>query len=191
MTASVEPGPARVPEVVTAALAIWSRVERLLAIVTFSAIGVLMMYDVILRELVSPVLFRIGLDARPLLLVGSQKIGVYLMIAGAFVGFTLATAMGTQLVPRIGFSWVPRRWDAAMNRAADFVSAAFLGCATYYAIVFVASSAQAGLMTTSGVDLPVWMLQSVIPFGFASAAARYLCYGVWPGTRPVPPEFQE
>lgn len=182
---------AAAPAAVVGMLGVWYRIERLFAIVTFSAIGLLMMYDVISRELIGPVLSKLGMDASALVLVGSQKLGVYFLIAGAFAGFSLATATGGQLVPKVGFGWAPKSWNNGMNRLGDFVSAVFLAIVTYYAIVFVSSSASNGLMTTSGVEMKVWILQTVIPIGFASAAARYLVYGMWPATRPVPPEFQE
>jgi len=190
-SASVDAPPPPAPGWVTAGLGVWFWVERMLAIVTFGAIGLLMMYDVISRELVGPVLPLFGIDASTVVLVGSQKLGVYCLIAGAFAGFSLATATGAQLVPKVGFGWAPKSWDSGMNRLGDFVTAAFLAIVTYYAIVFVRGSASSGLMTSSGVQMKVWILQTVIPIGFASAAARYLVYVLWPATRPVPPEFQE
>lgn len=172
-------------------LGAWNWIERLLAIVTFSAIGLLMMYDVITRELLTPLLAQFGINGGSLVLIGSQKIGVYFLIAGAFTGFSLATATGGQLVPKIGFKWVPKSWDSGMNRMGDLVSSLFLVIVTYYAVAFVRSSADAGLMTTSGIETKVWILQAVIPIGFASAAARYMVFAIWPAVRPTPPEFQE
>ncbi len=179
------------PAAVLGFLAFWHKLERFAAILTFSAIGILMMYDVISRELITPLLMKFGIDSGALILVGSQKIGVYCLIAGAFAGFTVATATGAQLVPKVGFGWAPKSWDATMNRVGDFITAIFLGIVTYYAIVFVKSSASTGLLTSGGLEMMVWKLQTVIPIGFASAAGRYLFYGLWPGTRPIPPEFQE
>ncbi|MCO5125315.1 MAG: TRAP transporter small permease [Rhizobacter sp.] len=183
--------PPSAPGWVTGVLGVWYWIERLLAIVTFGAIGVLMMYDVISREIIGPVLTKLGMDPSAVVLVGSQKLGVYFLIAGAFTGLSLATATGAQLVPKVGFGWAPKSWNAGMNRLGDFITTAFLAIVTYYAVVFVQSSASIGLMTTSGVEMKVWVLQTAIPIGFASAAARYLVYGLWPATRPVPPEFQE
>ena len=190
-TTTVDAPPPPAPAWVTGGLGVWFWVERMLAIVTFGAIGLLMMYDVISRELIGPVLPQFGIEASTLVLVGSQKLGVYCLIAGAFAGFSLATATGVQLVPKVGFRWAHESWNAVMNRLGDFITAAFLAIVTYYAVVFVQSSASFGLMTTSGVEMKVWILQTVVPIGFASAAARYLVYGLWPATRPVPPQFQE
>lgn len=190
-TPTVSVPPTDAPLGVVKMVSLWYWIERFIAIVTFSAIGVVMMYDVIIREMVTPLLTRFGIDAHSLVLVGSQKIGVYLLIAGAFTGFSLATGAGTQLVPKVGFGWAPKSWDAGMNRMGDFISGLFLCIVTYYAFIFVRSSANAGLMTSSGIEAPVWILQVVIPIGFASAAARYLVFSLWPAVRPVPPEFQE
>lgn len=172
-------------------LGVWQWIERFLSIVTFGCIGLLLMYDVITRELVRPILASSGMSGAFLTFIGTQKVAVYLLIAGAFAGFSLATATGTQLVPKVGFKWAPKSWDAGLNRLGDVISGLFLIIVTYYAIVFVRSSADAGLMTSSGFEAPVWILQTVIPIGFASAAGRYLVYAMWPAVRPVPPEFQE
>ena len=188
---SVSAPSAHAPAGVVKMLGVWYWIERFLSIVTFGCIGLLLMYDVITRELVRPILASLGMSGAFLTFIGTQKVAVYLLIAGAFAGFSLATATGTQLVPKVGFKWAPKSWDAGLNRLGDVISGLFLFIVTYYAIAFVRSSAQAGLMTSSGFEAPVWILQTVIPIGFASAAARYLVYGLWPAVRPVPPEFQE
>jgi C4-dicarboxylate transporter, DctQ subunit len=170
---------------------VWYWIERFLSIVTFGCIGLLLMYDVITREIVRPILASLSMSGAFLTFIGTQKVAVYLLIAGAFAGFSLATATGTQLVPKVGFKWAPRSWDASLNRLGDLMSGLFLATVSYYAIVFVRSSAEAGLMTSTGFEAPVWILQVVIPIGFASAAGRYLVYALWPATRPLPPDFQE
>ena len=190
-TPAVSEPSAHAPAGVVNMLGVWHWIERFVSIVTFGSIGLLLMYDVITRELVRPILASLGMSGAFLTFVGTQKVAVYLLIAGAFAGFSLATASGTQLVPKVGFKWAPKSWDAGLNRLGDVISGLFLAIVTYYAIVFVRSSAEAGLMTSSGFEAPVWILQVVIPMGFASAAARYLVYGLWPAVRPVPPQFQE
>ena len=190
-TPSVSAPSAHAPAGVVKMLAVWYWIERFLAIVTFGAIGLLLMYDVITREIARPILASLGMSGAFLTFIGTQKVAVYLLIAGAFAGFSLATATAGQLVPKVGFKWAPKSWDAGLNRLGDVISGLFLVIVTYYAIVFVRGSAEAGLMTSAGLEAPVWILQTVIPIGFASAAARYLVFGLWPVVRPVPPEFQE
>jgi hypothetical protein len=40
-------------------------------------------------------------------------------------------------------------------------------------------------------NIPIWPIQLAIPLGFLSAGLRYFIFALWPGVRPVPPEFQE
>jgi TRAP-type C4-dicarboxylate transport system permease small subunit len=117
--------------------------------------------------------------------------GVYALIIGAFCGIGIATATGSQLVPKLAFGWVPSAWGYRMNQVADIVTGLFLLGAAYYASVFVNGSRLSGLLTSGGLDVPAWMIQVVIPLGFVSAAVRYVLFAIWPLTRPTPPEFQE
>ena len=45
---------------------------------------------------------------------------------GSFAGIGIATATASHLVPRVGFGWVPARWDPWFNRLADLITGVFL-----------------------------------------------------------------
>jgi len=169
----------------------WHRVECGLAVVAFSLIAVLVIYDVLARELGLPLLRALGMGQVSPVIPGAAKMGVYALIVGAFCGVGIATATGVQLVPKVAFGWVPASWGPRMNRIADLVSAVFLTGVAWYGWVFVMGSKATGLLTSGGVDVPAWTIQAVIPLGFLSAAGRYLMFAAWPALRPVPPEFQE
>ena len=109
---------------------------------------------------------------------------VFFLIMGAFTGVGVATWMGAQLVPKLGFRAVPVHWDATMNRVADGVSFVLLSGITWVASRFVLESMGSGQMASGGLHVPVWQIQLAIPVGFGSAAIRYLAFALWPGVRP-------
>lgn len=183
--------PPTAPRFVSNLVRRWHRLECWIAVLAFTFIAVIAIYDVLARELMGPILRALDMDANRLIIVGSAKMGVYAMIVGAFCGIGIATATGMQLVPKVAFGWVPRAWDPAMNRIADLVSAAFLLIVAYYAGVFVEGSRASGLLTSGGIEVPAWVIQAALPLGILSAALRYALFALWPGVRPVPPEFQE
>lgn len=176
---------------VTRFLDLWHRAEVAIALVAFTLIACLMTYDVLSRELFAPVLRILGFDAQWLTLYGSQKMGVYLLIAGAFTGIGIATAQGAQLIPKVAFSWLPQSWNAVIERLADTITALFLCAVTYVAWTFVDSSREIGVLTSGGISIEAWKIQAAIPLGFASAAVRYIAYAIWPYTKPVIEEHQE
>lgn len=172
------------PAGVRTALALWHQVEVWVAVLAFSAIAVLLIYDVVLREAVMPLLAAVGIDGRALILYGSQKIAVFLLVIGAFTGIGIATWTGAQLVPKVGHHLVPARWNHSADRLADLVTFAFLAAVTAVAGAFVYDSFQSGQLGSTGVRIAVWKIQIAIPLGFASAALRYLAFAIWPGLRP-------
>ena len=171
-------------------LAGWHRIECWLAVVCFSFIAVILVLDVLGREILGPVLAFLGIDVGPTGIFASQRFAIYALVVGSFAGIGIATATGSHLVPRVGFGWVPRSWDFAMNRLADLITGGFLVAVTYYGLQFVQSSYSVDLRAPV-LDWVVWPFQLAIPAGFLSAACRYFVYGIWPALRPRPPEFQE
>jgi TRAP-type C4-dicarboxylate transport system permease small subunit len=181
---------APVPHGAALALATWHRLECWLAVACFSFIAVILVLDVLGREIVGPVANFLGLDIGPTGIFASQRFSIYALVVGAFAGIGIATATASHIVPRVGFGWVPKAWDAAMNRLADLVTGIFLLIVVWFGFVFVQSTFVADLRAPV-LDWVVWPFQVAIPLGFLSAALRYLVYAAWPALRPLPPEFQE
>lgn len=180
-----------VPRKVRLFLDTWHRIETWIAVAAFSAIALLLIYDVLLREALMPALEVFDIDGRGLVLYGSQKIAVYLLIVGAFAGIGIATWTGAQLVPKVGDRLFPDRWDGAANRIADLVTFVFLSIVTIIAALYVHDTFLSGQRGSSGVRIEVWKVQVAIPLGFASAAMRYLCFAIWPGLCPEDGETPE
>lgn len=178
------------PPAVRRAVDLWHQVECWIAVAAFGFIAVILVLDVLGREFLAPVLRVLAIDAGPTGIFASQRLSVYALVVGAFCGVGIATATASHLVPRVAFNWVPAAWGPAMDRLADVLTAIFLCGVAYYGFEFVSSSYATDLRAPV-LDWSVWPFQLAIPLGFLSAAARYLCFAVWPDLRPKPPEFQE
>ncbi|SDE74665.1 TRAP transporter small permease [Ruegeria marina] len=172
-------------------LTIWHKAECWIAFAAFLFISVIIVYDVIAREVIIPILQAFDLPTGTAVIRGASKLGVYGLIVGAFFGLGIATASGAQIVPKVAFGWVPKAWGPLVDRASDVFSGAFFLAAAWIAFLFVQSSRDLGMLTSGGVRIEVWFIQAVMPLGFASVGLRYLCYAIWPDSRPILPEFAE
>lgn len=179
-----------VPISVSRLLSGWFLLERWIAVIAFTLIGALIFSDVAGREFVGPVGTALGFEMGSTGVYGARKISLFLLVIGAFAGLGISVATGTQIVPRIAFRWVPARWGPNVDRLANLLSGLVFLAVTYYGWVFVSSSREVGTVMP-GLDWPVWIFQSAIPIGFASAAVRYLIFAIWPGSAPLREEITE
>lgn len=168
---------------------VWHRVECLVAVVAFALIAALLILDVAGREVLGPIYKLLDIKSSTGV-YGAQKLSVYALVVGSFCGIGIATATSSHLLPRVGFSWIPKAWGPSMDRLADVLTGLFMVGVAYYGFVFVQSSIETGLRAQA-FNMPVWPFQLAIPLGFLSAAVRYFCFAIWPALRPLPPEFQE
>lgn len=169
----------------------WHRIECWLAFCAFIFISLVIIYDVIAREILVPVLHGFDVPTNKVVMSGASKLGVYALIAGAFIGLGVATASGAQIVPKVAFRWTPAAWELQINRISDIFAGLFFLGATWVGTVFVLSSKQYGMLTSGGINVEVWIIQTIIPLGFASVGLRYLIYAIWPAHRPALPEISE
>ena len=183
------PSPAAPPGL-QALLGTWHRLECWLAVLCFSFIALVLVIDVLGRELYGPVMTLLGQQVGATGLFGSQKMAVFALVIGSFAGIGIATATGVHLVPRLAFGWVPAAWGPAMDRLADLVTGLFLLGVAWYGVQFVLASKASGVLAAV-INISAWPIQMAIPLGFVSAALRYLIFAAWPAVRPAPPEFQE
>ena len=175
-------GPAP-PAAVRRLLAAWHRGECAVAVLAFAAIALLLIADLLGRELVAPLLRAAGLPAGGGGLHGAPKLAVFALVLGTWVGLGIASATGAHLVPRIGFGAVPARWGPVVDRIADAVTALVFVAAAGFSVELVAGSWQTGLLAPV-LQWPVWPVQALLPFGFLSAALRHAAFAAWPALRP-------
>lgn len=182
--------PAGSPQWARSFLQWWHQVECWIAVFAFSIITALLLTDVVLREILSPLLRFLRIYDGALGILFSQRLSIYALIVGAFAGVGIATATGSHLVPRVGHALLPASWGPFMDRLADVITGVALMVTAYYGWVFVASSKAVDLRAPV-LDWSVWRLQLAIPIGFASAAVRYFVFAAYPALRPLPPENME
>lgn len=183
---SAEPPPA-----VRRFIAGWHKVECWLAVAALVFIALVLILDVLGRELLFPLLKLLGLQHTGATgIYGAQKMAVFALVIATYIGIGIAVATASHLVPRVAFGMIPARWSAPMDRLADLLSGVFLLGVARYGFEFVSGSFATGLRAPM-LQWPVWPFQLAIPLGFVSAALRYLCFARWPGLRPKPPAYQE
>jgi TRAP-type C4-dicarboxylate transport system permease small subunit len=155
------------------------RAEAAVAVAAFSIITAAVFFDLLGRELFGKGLY------------GAQRAAVYCMVWVAMLGFALAVAWGAHM--RIGGieRLLPESWDAAGNRVADLVSCGACVFLAYWSYVFVAVAYEQKARGMA-FDFPLWPIQAVILWAFASGALRYLLYAIFPALRPrETPEAEE
>lgn len=184
MTRSTAPGG------VMRALHLWYLVERWIAVIAFSLMGLLIFADVAGREFLGPVGRALGFEMGATGVYGAGKMALFLLVIATFAGLSLSVASGAQIVPQVAFKWVPARWSGSIDRLGNLVSAAVFFAMAYYGAIFVISSRSIGTVMP-GLDWPVWIIQTAIPIGFASSALRYLTFAIWPETAPKREEMLE
>jgi TRAP-type C4-dicarboxylate transport system permease small subunit len=178
------------PESMRKLVEYWHKGECWIAVAAFAFIAGILLLDVLGRELLGPGLKLLGYNAGATGIFASQKLSIFALVIGSFLGIGIATATGSHLVPRMAFGLIPENWGPAMDRFADILTGIFLVGAAWYAWEFVMSSKATDLRAPV-LDWKVWRIQLALPIGFLSAAGRYFLFAAWPALRPLPPEFQE
>ena len=177
------------PAAVRRLVAAWHRLECLVAVGAFGFIALVLISDVLGRELLGPIYRALHIKGQAGV-YASQKMSVYALVIGSFAGVGIATATASHLLPRLGFGWVPTAWGPAMDRGADLITGVFFCGVAWFGWVYVASSMGSDLRAQA-FNIPIWPIQAAIPLGFLSAGLRYFIFAAWPALRPLPPEFQE
>ncbi|MBL0085543.1 MAG: TRAP transporter small permease subunit [Ideonella sp.] len=189
MTAARMAGAPAAPGGVVRAMAIWHRVECLVAVAAFGFIAVVLIGDVLGREVLGPIYRAFNIKGQAGV-YAAQKMSVYALVVGSFCGVGIATATASHLLPRVGFGWVPSAWGPMVDRIADVITGSFMLGVAWFGCLYVQSSMTADLRAQA-FNIPIWPIQAAIPAGFASAGLRYFFFAAWPVLRPLAPEFQE
>ena len=150
--------------------------ESIVASAAYAVVAILLMVDVIGRELFSTAF------------LGMQQIAVYGAIIAGFLGLTLATSDNAHLRPEF-LDFLAGRRHREVARFGDGLSAAFFFATAYVAFTFVLISMDAGDKAPVMYFL-IWPLQLVLPYAFASAGLKHLIYAVQPGLKPFSGEVR-
>ena len=97
---------------------------------------------------------------------------LWIGMTGAVVGSRRGEHINVDLATR----YLPDAARLVVGAVVAMLTAAVCGVASYYSFKFVAAEAAFG--GTAFADVPVWLCQVIIPFGFAVIAVRYFLLGV-------------
>ncbi|MCP5367472.1 MAG: TRAP transporter small permease [Hyphomicrobiales bacterium] len=154
-------------------LTVLYRMEVSIAVTAFAAVAVSLFCDVIGREV-----FGHGIFWAP-------RLASYCTTVAGMLGFALVVATGRHLRVRAVDRLFPRAADRAMNRVADAVSAGLCFWLAYHSVLYVVESYAIG-SRGMGIEIPIWPIQIIVPYVFASGALRYAVYMAYPALRPSP-----
>jgi C4-dicarboxylate transporter, DctQ subunit len=139
----------------------WS--ERVCAAIFIGVLTIFVIMDVAAREV-----FQTGLP-------WAQKAAVNLMIWAGFLGACLMTQKGDHLRPEVG----DKIWKGSLavwiERLRNLLVAIFCGVLAYNGYLYVEESREFAELNVV-LEIPLWILQLVIPWAFASMALRFLWF---------------
>jgi len=166
---AVAPGPVQSP--LGRALLWLHAVEKAVAVAAMVVVAGALTADLLGREVLGSGIF------------GAQRVAVYATVVAGLIGFALATAENRHLRVQAIDRLLPRRWDGALDRAASVVSAVICLWLAWFAWRFVGQTFAVGERSMT-LGIPVWPIQIVLPYAFASAALRHLAFAISPALRP-------
>ena len=153
-------------------------VERVLIVCVMAVMALILIVEVIAREIFGQGMF------------GSTQLAVFLMIWASYLGFGYATVSGTHLRPRLTDKWLPDAWAPALKRVGNVVSFLILCVMGWAAVIFVQDSYKFG-ETAIALGWVTWPFQIIIPLEFFLTAARHLSYAVFPKLAPAESELAQ
>jgi TRAP-type C4-dicarboxylate transport system permease small subunit len=148
-------------------LAILTKIERLVASMLIMVLTLFVIYDVGAREI-----FKTGVP-------WAQKGAVYMMIWAGFLGAILITDKAEHLRPEVADKLWPVKLKPYYLRIQNFLILIFCVAMTYYSFKYVMDSHGFGDRNII-INMPMWILQAVIPYSFFSMSLRYLYFIFFP-----------
>lgn len=158
--------------VVSRILALLSASEKLVAALCIGGLTVIMFADVGAREL-----FKGGM-------AWAQKLSLHLMFWAGLLGVAVVSSKGAHIRPEIGEKLWPEKLKPLLKAIEHFLIAAFCAAMAAVAINFVLQSKTDG-QRNPVTDIPLWVLQIVLPYTFISMTLRHLVYSLAPSLRPA------
>ena len=148
------------------------RFEAFLAITCYLVIVCLLLSDVFMREIMGGSIW------------GAQRISVYLMIVTGFLGLGLAAAKGRHLRPRFADPLVPASLAPSADRSGSVIMALVFAGFAVVAVEFVQNAILYGDLART-IKIPLWIIELVVPYAFASTALRYAVFAFNPTLKPA------
>jgi len=142
---------------------ILTKVERFFASLLILVLTILVIVDVGARELA-----QTGIP-------WAQKSAVYMMIWAGFIGAILVTQKVEHLRPEIADKLWKDSYKKIYLRIHNALVFIFCAVMTWYSFQYVLESKEFGDENII-LNMPMWILQMVIPYSFLSMSLRYLYF---------------
>lgn len=155
-------------------LEVLTRIERVLAVSLFAFMALIVMADVVSREIT-------GLGVN-----GAPRLAVYAFILMAMISFGLASQSAEHLRPRFVDTLFPDAWEGVLQRAQEWLMALFCITFAWIALGVVAETKELGEVSRS-LKIAIWPMQAVFPLVFFIAAIRHGLFALYPDLKPKPP----
>jgi TRAP-type C4-dicarboxylate transport system permease small subunit len=153
-------------------LALLAASEKMIAGLCIGGLTIIMFADVGAREV-----FKEGIS-------WAQKISLHLMFWGGMLGVAVVSAKGAHLRPEIGEKLWPKKLKPVLKTLEHLLIAAFCATMAVVSVNFVLESNASG-QRHPVTDIPLWILQMVLPYVFVSMTLRHVAYALLPSIRPA------
>lgn len=140
-----------------------TKVEKLAASLLILVLTIFVIVDVGAREI-----FKTGIP-------WAQKGAVYMMIWAGFIGAIIVTHKVEHLRPEIADKFWKGKLKAVYLRVQNFMVMLFCLAMFYYSYLYVMESREFADRNVI-IDMPMWVLQAIIPYCFLSMSLRYLYF---------------
>jgi TRAP-type C4-dicarboxylate transport system permease small subunit len=148
-------------------LRILMRIEAVVAALAYATTTLLLLADVVAREVFSQALW------------GAQQSAILLSILAGMIGLTLATGRQAHFRPEFADSVL--RFNG-VNRVGDLISAVLFAGFAYYATEFVIESRDFSDRVPI-INIMLWPLQIVVPYAMASSAIKHAVFALKPDVK--------
>lgn len=147
-------------------------IEAGLAGLCYAVVALAMISDVFAREFFNYSIY------------GVQRAAVLFVIATAYFGLGLATSQNQHLRPRFADGWAPARYQSLVTRLGDLLSAIAFATMGYFSFLMVKANHEWD-ETIPVILIPLWTVQWIMPYGFFSAAIRFVVFFLRPDLKPL------
>ncbi|MEO0412824.1 MAG: TRAP transporter small permease subunit [Pseudomonadota bacterium] len=155
-------------------LNVLTRLERTLAVFLFAFMALIVMADVVSREITG-----LGIS-------GAPRLAVYAFIIMSMISFGLASQSAEHLRPRFADALFPKSWEIPLQRVQEGLMTLFCLIFAWVAGSVVTETKALGEVSRS-LKIPIWPMQSVFPLVFFIAAVRHGLFALYPAIKPSPP----
>jgi len=142
-------------------------IERVFASLLVVILTSFVVLDVGAREL-----FKVGIP-------WAQKGAVYMMIWAGFLGAILITQKVEHLRPEVADKLWKGKLRSFYLRFHNLLVLGFTLTMAYYSYLYVLESKEFGDRNVI-IDMPMWLMQAIIPYTFFSMSLRYLYFIFFP-----------